>query len=949
MKKTALLIVVSVMACVVLFAPHAAFAEDGYWENVLTFEDGENSVISWNYTPSSAAAAAGRVGTAEIVDDGTGNKALKVVSKINETEAKNNPASNVGDAGDILTFDLPNFSQATGIIEITGDIIRDADNNRPFWRFAKLDGAEGNTSWRSYSNYLARTGTVASFITYAKTGYTRFRYVIDLNKTTDNFYMYAPGKEEPGYVGNFTSSSKDTISLSFITYYQQAEQSWKAPSAGDEGVYWIDNIKVSGYRASVCESVPAQNATDVEANNDILLTLSDSVQYLDKSKIELYIDEEQTNDFEAVLSDDGMVITITPQGGLQYNKDYRIELKNGYAQKINPDFQEPGEYKLVFKTKSIIPPISNWKKSEIFTQGFVPELSSVTGVSRVVTLAKDGEEEQVYAEGTMINDVGDYIMVITATDIANGKTQTESYSFKIVPPTAPVAFNVTISGKAEIDEKLTGSYEYEDYNNDDQGTSLFRWLRADAENGTYTAIEGATGKEYTIQSADEGKWLKFEVTPVAVVEPAIGSPVQSAPFLSAAKPTAFDVKISKNGDVLTGKYNYSDANADAENADSTIFCWYFQDIETGAVTKIDGANDIKYNLKETDINQYIILGVTPVSMAKPYHGEEVRTQPYLLPCAPKAQNVSIMGTASVGNTLGAYYTFYDANGDKEGKSVCNWYVNNKCYSTGATLSIESDMEDATIYFEIIPVSDAFPESGEAIKSETVSVRKSSSSSAKRPSFSGGGGGSGSSSSSSLGSGNLGSVAATPSEEQNKETVLAFADTSNHWAKREIDLMREKGIVNGITDTEFAPDNAVSRGETAKLIAKVFKLTYSQSAGFTDVADNAWFAEYVNAVSEHGFMSGDGKQFRPNDAMTREEVCMILANIAQKYNISAEKEADVFTDANEISDWAKNAVELAVRTGFMNGIGDGKFAPRQQTTRAQLTVILYRIIEHLSIG
>lgn len=941
MKKTALLLVVSLMACVVLFAPHAAFAETGYWENVLTFENGENSDISWNYTPSSAAAAAGRVGTATIVDDGTGNQALKVVSKITEAEQRNNPSSGVGDSGDMLTFNLPNFGQLTGVIEITGEVRVDSANSRPFWRFADLGGASANCSWRSYSNYLARTGTVASFIPYNKTGYTKFRYVIDLNETSDNFYMYAPGASQPGHTGSYTGPTTETIPLSFMTYYQQAGQAWIAPSAGVEGIYWIDNIKVSGYRAAVTGTVPSQNATDIEALDDIKLTLNDSVQNFDQSKVSLSVNGVKTEQFDAELSNDGTVITVTPENGLQYNKQYELALTAGYAQKINQSYQNPAEYKLSFKTKSIIPPITNWKESAIFAQGFAPEMSVVDGVSRVVTLAKDGGEALNYTEGTQINDMGAYVMVITATDAVTGKTQTESYSFQVVMPTAPLALDVTIDGKAETNETLEGFYTYEDYNNDEQGVSMFRWLRATTENGEYKPITNATAKTYTLQTADEGMWLKFEVTPVAVVEPKTGTPVQSEPFMGPMKPVASQVSVSEENGILTGSYTYSDANGDAVDTAALDFNWYFQNIETGAVTKIDNADSLTYTLGQNDINTYIIFGVTPVSTKKPYQGDEVRTEPYLLPCAPHAQNVSISGTAAVGKTLSAYYTFYDANGDTESGTVCNWYVNGQYRSTGASLDVVSGMEGAMVYFEITPGANAFPANGATVTSGTVTVSASSGAIVQRPVIGGVGGGSSKPNGS-------GPSTVIPPTDTNNETATGFVDAGNHWAKNEINIMREKGIINGVTETEFRPDGVVKRGEVAKLIAKVFDLTSSAPSVFADVTENDWFTEYVDAVAEHGFMRGDGDQFRPENAMTREEICMILATVAEKYNVSAEENAIVFSDENEISDWAKEAVELAVGTGFMNGMGDGEFAPKQQVTRAQITVILCRVMERLSI-
>jgi hypothetical protein len=86
-----------------------------------------------------------------------------------------------------------------------------------------------------------------------------------------------------------------------------------------------------------------------------------------------------------------------------------------------------------------------------------------------------------------------------------------------IPPTnsAPVASNVMIEGDAIVGETLVGSYTYSDAENNAEGTSSFKWYRTDLAGGNKIAITGAITRTYTIQSVDKGKFLFFEVTPVA--------------------------------------------------------------------------------------------------------------------------------------------------------------------------------------------------------------------------------------------------------------------------------------------------------------------------------------------------------------------------------------------------------------------------------------------------
>lgn len=94
---------------------------------------------------------------------------------------------------------------------------------------------------------------------------------------------------------------------------------------------------------------------------------------------------------------------------------------------------------------------------------------------------------------------------------------------------APVAANVTISGALEVDQELTGTYTYSDAESDLEGTSIYQWYRADDNSGANTAtIAGATKQAYTTQVADAGKFLRFEVIPVAQTGTSPGNAATSA-------------------------------------------------------------------------------------------------------------------------------------------------------------------------------------------------------------------------------------------------------------------------------------------------------------------------------------------------------------------------------------------------------------------------------------
>jgi len=85
-----------------------------------------------------------------------------------------------------------------------------------------------------------------------------------------------------------------------------------------------------------------------------------------------------------------------------------------------------------------------------------------------------------------------------------------------------------IAGDPTVGSTLTGNYDYSDAEGDTEGQSAYRWLRCDTVNGSFQAISGATGITYTLTQDDLGKFLKFEVTPVALTGASLGSPATSS-------------------------------------------------------------------------------------------------------------------------------------------------------------------------------------------------------------------------------------------------------------------------------------------------------------------------------------------------------------------------------------------------------------------------------------
>ena len=146
---------------------------------------------------------------------------------------------------------------------------------------------------------------------------------------------------------------------------------------------------------------------------------------------------------------------------------------------------------------------------------------------------------------------------VTVKSVAEDGTD-KTYTLNITRSAgaAPIATSVTISGTNTEGQVLTGSYTYTDVDSDAEGTSTFKWYRSDDASGTNkSAISGATSTTYTLQAADLGKYISFEVTPVASAGLTTGTAVESTPVgaVQPAAPSVTSVSVPSSGTYTSGQ------------------------------------------------------------------------------------------------------------------------------------------------------------------------------------------------------------------------------------------------------------------------------------------------------------------------------------------------------------------------------------------------------------
>jgi hypothetical protein len=187
-------------------------------------------------------------------------------------------------------------------------------------------------------------------------------------------------------------------------------------------------------------------------------------------------------------------------------------------------------------------------------------------------------------------------------------------------------------------------------------------------------------------------------------------------------------------------------------------------------------------------------------------------------------------------------------------------------------------------------------------------------------------------------------------------VKTFKDITGHWAQAEIESMAAKGYVAGVGDNEFAPEVTITRAEFATILVRLAGLAAGSGGAdrFSDVPAGAWYRGTVGAAAKAGLVCGISEDsFAPDEPVTREQTAAMIIRLIAKNGLDmALSKADAaellagFNDAEGISPWACSQVALAVRDGLMIGRESGQFMPLDNATRAEATVVLYRVLQKL---
>ncbi|OAS17706.1 S-layer homology domain-containing protein [Paenibacillus oryzisoli] len=183
--------------------------------------------------------------------------------------------------------------------------------------------------------------------------------------------------------------------------------------------------------------------------------------------------------------------------------------------------------------------------------------------------------------------------------------------------------------------------------------------------------------------------------------------------------------------------------------------------------------------------------------------------------------------------------------------------------------------------------------------------------------------------------------------------VSFADATTHWAQQTINDMGSRMIVSGVGSGQYEPDREITRAEFATIIIKALGLKPdTNSSLFLDVNASDWYAPYIHTATKYGIISGyENGKFGSLDAISREQAMTIIGRAMALAGLDvtlATGEEDellaAYVDSSLIDDYAKSGIAASLKIGLVSGRSEGRIAPDDNMTRAEVATIIQKFLK-----
>ncbi|MCX7842090.1 MAG: family 10 glycosylhydrolase [Clostridia bacterium] len=184
---------------------------------------------------------------------------------------------------------------------------------------------------------------------------------------------------------------------------------------------------------------------------------------------------------------------------------------------------------------------------------------------------------------------------------------------------------------------------------------------------------------------------------------------------------------------------------------------------------------------------------------------------------------------------------------------------------------------------------------------------------------------------------------------NQSDYFSDVGEPHFWAVKAIDSLYSKGIVKGDDKGRFNPSANTKRGDFILMVVRALNLSADFKENFKDVSPGSYYYDAIGIARALGVAKGSGDSFNPNGNITRQDMMVILARALEasgkKLETAGDEALKAYSDEKSISSYAREAAASLSKAGLIQGSG-GKINPKSLATRAELAVILNRVLENI---
>lgn len=183
----------------------------------------------------------------------------------------------------------------------------------------------------------------------------------------------------------------------------------------------------------------------------------------------------------------------------------------------------------------------------------------------------------------------------------------------------------------------------------------------------------------------------------------------------------------------------------------------------------------------------------------------------------------------------------------------------------------------------------------------------------------------------------------------------FDDISAHKNQPAIEALIARGIINGMGDDRYAPDETMTRAQFATIVVKALGLTPKATSAFSDVPAKEWYASYVGTAYTYGIVNGrTANTFDPNGTITRQEAACMVARAAKLCGMDTKLETyeilnalAQFGDYVTVSEWARESMAFCYSTDILDQ-SDLNVEPNRAILRCEIAQMLYNMLAHAKL-